>query len=96
MEEPKTTYSKQGGKYVKGYKGSQVGKDYATSAEAQEEADWQAYKAEKKLSFAASRTQHAAPFAEWRRLRTVKPKPKPSPTPPISTSEAADALERRP
>ena len=46
--------------------------DYASSAEVDEEKDWDAYTREKKLSFAASKAREAKPFAEWRAARKAK------------------------
>ncbi len=71
-DQTQTTYSRQGGRTITGYRGTQAGKSFPTTAEASEAADWEQYKVEKKLSFAASKTQHKAAFEEWRKARARK------------------------
>jgi len=68
---PKTTVSIQGGRVVPGYKGTQAGKAFQTSAEKTEDEDWNAYKLEKKLPFFAQKKGYPD-FAEWRKKRAAK------------------------
>ncbi len=55
------------------FKGSRAGENFPSSDEVSDDQDWQDYKKEKKLSFAASRTAEAGKFAAWRALRKKKP-----------------------
>lgn len=70
-EETKTTYARQNGKLVPGYKGSQSGKSFQSSAEKSEEDDWNAYKMERKLPFFAQKKSYPD-FSEWRKKRAAK------------------------
>jgi len=72
-------------------RGSEAGQDAKYNERAEQE-DWDAYKREKRLSFAASKAQHATPFAEWRRARRPKPTPSPSPTPTPSAGSFTERL----
>lgn len=88
-DQTKTFYDKRN--QPVGYQGSKAGQSFPTSAEKSEAEDWTAYKLEKKLSFAASKSQYKADFDAWRKTRARKsgqaagvaaaPSPSPSPSP---------------
>lgn len=65
---------------VVGFKGDQADKSFASSNELNEDKDWQDYKKEKKLSFAASKVKEADNFKAWRKARSGKKTPSPPAT----------------
>lgn len=73
-----------------GYAGSEAGQD-AKYKQDQDDADWQAYKVAKRLSFAAQRKDYDKDFRAWQakragqkkaagQVRNATPKPSPSPS----------------
>lgn len=89
-DKPTTTRTMQEGRPVSGYRGSEAGKSYLSTAESNENEDWQAYKMEKKLGFAVQKKDHTAAFNKWREDRAkvagrkkalAEPTPAPTPKP---------------
>jgi hypothetical protein len=53
-------------------KGERAGQSFKSQQDIEDEEDWSAYKAKNKLSFAAQRKQHAAPYAAFRASRKLQ------------------------
>lgn len=64
------TNTYRGGQFA-GWKGSESGQDSKYKVD-DEEKDWQDYKKEKKLSFAAQKKQHQKDFDAWRKGRKTQ------------------------
>jgi hypothetical protein len=99
------TYSKQNGRFVKGWRGSEAGKE-AEYDERQDQRRRQEYDNEQGWGGlgGASRKpkgdQYEEGYQAWLQKKyPAKPKPKPTstptPKPPVSSDEAADELEKR-
>lgn len=68
-DKPTTTTTYQEGKPIRGYRGSRAKESFLSTEEVSEDKDWQQYKIERKLSFAAQKKQHEADFNEWRKKK---------------------------